>query len=78
LEEKVAAPVYKTEINDWESVVLTTRHPLSAKVATTSPTSGGRSVGIVRSRTNATKFSFSFSFICLYIEIYFCDFVQLC
>jgi hypothetical protein len=33
---------------------LTTRHPLSAKVGTTWPTSGGRSVGIVRSRTKAT------------------------
>jgi hypothetical protein len=29
-------------------VALTTRHPLSAKLALTSPTSGGRSVGIVR------------------------------
>jgi hypothetical protein len=28
------------------------------KLALTSPTSGGRSVGIVRSRTKATKFSF--------------------
>jgi hypothetical protein len=33
------------------------------KLALTSPTSGGRSVGIVRSRTQATEFSFSF-FIC--------------
>jgi hypothetical protein len=30
------------------SVALTTQHPLSAKVGTTSPRSGGRSVGIVR------------------------------
>jgi hypothetical protein len=29
--------------------------------ALTSPTSGGRSVGIVRSRTNAKEFSFFFS-----------------
>jgi hypothetical protein len=39
---------------DWRpggSVALTTQHPLSAKVGTTSPRSGGRSVGIVRSRT---------------------------
>jgi hypothetical protein len=41
-----------------ESVALTTQHPLSAKVGTTSPTSGGRSVGIVCSRTKATGFSF--------------------
>jgi hypothetical protein len=30
------------------------------KMALTSPTSGGRSVGTVRSRTQATEFSFSF------------------
>jgi hypothetical protein len=30
------------------SVALTTQHPLSANVGTTSPTSGGRSLGIVR------------------------------
>jgi hypothetical protein len=30
------------------------------KLALTSPTSGGRSVGIVRSRTKATEFTFSF------------------
>jgi hypothetical protein len=34
---------------------MTTQHPLSAKDGTTSPTSGGRSVGIVRSRTKATE-----------------------
>jgi hypothetical protein len=38
------------------SSTLTMRHPLSAKVGT-SMTSGGRSVGIIRSRTQATKFS---------------------
>jgi hypothetical protein len=31
------------------------------KLALTSPTSGGRSVGIVRSWTKATEFSFSFT-----------------
>jgi hypothetical protein len=36
---------------------LTTRHPLSAKLVLTSPTSGGRSVGIVYLRTKATEFS---------------------
>jgi hypothetical protein len=39
----------------WESVALTMRHPLSAKV-------GGRSVGIVRSRTKAKDLLFT-SFI---------------
>jgi hypothetical protein len=43
----------------WESVALTTGHPLSAKVGTSSPKIGGRSVGIVRSRTKPTVFSFS-------------------
>jgi hypothetical protein len=33
------------------------------KLALTSPTSGGRSVGIVRSRTQATEFSSVFSLI---------------
>jgi hypothetical protein len=49
LGEIVAAPVKKTETNGrGGSVALTTQHPLSAKVGTTLPTSGGRSVGIVR------------------------------
>jgi hypothetical protein len=59
LEEIAAAPVKKTETNDrGGSVVLTTQHPLSAKVGTASPTSGGPSVGIVRLRTKATEFFF--------------------
>jgi hypothetical protein len=37
------------------SVALTTQHPLSAKVGTTSPRSGGHSVGIVRQGTKATE-----------------------
>jgi hypothetical protein len=38
------------------SVALTTRHPLYLqKLALTSPTTGGRSVSIVRSRTQATE-----------------------
>ena len=32
------------------------------KLALTSPTGGGRSVGVVRLRTKATEFSFSFYF----------------
>jgi hypothetical protein len=39
------------------SFTLTTWHPISAKeMALTLPTSGGRSVGIVRSRTQAKEF----------------------
>jgi hypothetical protein len=49
LEETVAAPVYKVENTCY------TLYPL--KSAITSPASGGRSVGIVRSRTKATGFS---------------------
>jgi hypothetical protein len=41
------------------SVAPTTRHlSIRKNVALTSPTSDGRSVGIVRSRTQATEFSF--------------------
>jgi hypothetical protein len=50
LEKKVAASVYKTEIT-------TTRHSsICQKFALTSPTSGGRSIGIVCSWTQATEF----------------------
>jgi hypothetical protein len=35
---------------------VTPLYPLSAKVGLTSTTSGGRSVGIVRSRTQTTEF----------------------
>jgi hypothetical protein len=47
-----------------KSVALTTQHSISARVGTTSPTSGGRSVGIVRFRTKATEFC-----CCLLFEI---------
>jgi hypothetical protein len=40
-----------------KSITLTTWHPLSANLALTSLISGDRSVGIVRSRTQATEFS---------------------
>jgi hypothetical protein len=56
--KKVAAPVYKTEINGrmdslrWPRDIL---YPL--KLALTSPTSGSRSVGIVRWRIKATEVS---------------------
>ena len=43
----------------WGPVALTTRHlSIRKKLALTSPTGGGRSVGIVRVRTKATEFSF--------------------
>jgi hypothetical protein len=60
LERKVAAPVYETEINglgDSLRRLRDTLYPL--KLALTSPTSGGRSVGIVRWRTKAPEFFFN-------------------
>jgi hypothetical protein len=54
---KVAAPVYKTE-----NTAVGIRHSdhvapsILQKLAITSPTSGGRSVGIVRSRTQTMEF----------------------
>ena len=57
LNKKVAAPVQKTEINgrgDRCADHVTPLYPL--KLALTSPTGGGHSVGIVRSRTKATEF----------------------
>jgi hypothetical protein len=64
LERKVAALGYKTEINGrgdswrWPRDTL---YPL--KLALSSPTSSGRSVGIVRLRTQATEFDFLFGFL---------------
>jgi hypothetical protein len=57
LKRKVATPVEKTEINgrgDSLRWPLDTLYP--QKLAITSPTSGGRSVGIVRWRTTAPEF----------------------
>jgi hypothetical protein len=59
LHRKVAAPVHKTE-----NTAVGNRHSdhvapsISKKLAVTSPTSCGRSVGIVRSRTQTMEFSF--------------------
>jgi hypothetical protein len=58
LDRKVAAPVYKTE-----NTAVRIRHAdhvapsICKKLAITSPTRGGRSVGIVRSRTQTMEFS---------------------
>jgi hypothetical protein len=40
------------------SAAMSTRHTLSSNLALTSPTGGGRSVGIVRSQPQAIKFCF--------------------
>jgi hypothetical protein len=62
LDKKEAAPVYKTE-----NTAAGIRHAdhlapsIRKKLAITSPTSGGRSVGIVRSRTQTMEFSFVYS-----------------
>jgi hypothetical protein len=58
LSEKVAAPVKKTEINGRGDSLRWPRNTLyQQRLALTSPTGGGRSVGIVRLRTTATEFS---------------------
>ena len=60
--KKVEAPVQETEIKTAVgnrcADHVTPLYP--QKLALTSPTGGGRSVGIVRSRTKATEFSFSY------------------
>jgi hypothetical protein len=59
VKEKVAAPVYKTEITAVGIRCADHETPSICKeLVLTSPTSGGRSVDIVSSRTQATKFSF--------------------
>ena len=58
MNKKVAAPVQKTEIKGRGIRCADHVTPLyPQKLALTSPTGGGRSVGIVRSRTKATEFS---------------------
>jgi hypothetical protein len=57
LDRKVAAPVLKTEITVLRirrADYATSLYP--QKLALTSPTGSGRSVSIVRSRTQATEF----------------------
>ena len=62
LEKKVAAPVQKTEIKAVGIRYADHVTPLyPQKLALTSPTGGGRSVGTVRSRTKATEFFVLFS-----------------
>jgi hypothetical protein len=59
LDRKVAAPVYKTV-----NTAIGIRHAdhvapsIRKKLAITSPTSGGRPIGTVRSRTQTMEFSF--------------------
>jgi hypothetical protein len=58
MEEKVAAPVYKTE-NTAIGIRLADHvaPSIRKKLALNLPTSGSRSVGIVHSRTQATELS---------------------
>jgi hypothetical protein len=57
LDRKIAAPVYKTENTAVENRHADHVEPsIRKKLAITSPTSGGRSAGIVRSRTQTMEF----------------------
>jgi hypothetical protein len=76
LNEKVAAPVQETEINGRGNSLRWPRNTIyPGKLALTSPTSGGRSVGIVCLRTKATEFSFSFLQPCSIFQIIPFDFL---
>jgi hypothetical protein len=58
LNGKVAAAVYKTEINGRGNLLRSPSDTLyRQKLTLTSPTSGGRSVDIARLRTKATEFA---------------------
>jgi hypothetical protein len=72
LDRKVVVPVYKTE--NTAVRIRHSDHVASQKLAITSPTSSGRSVGIVRSWTQIMGFFFFFSNICLLIitSIHYC------
>jgi hypothetical protein len=60
-ENKVAAPVYKTEINGRGDLLRWPRNTLyPIKLALNSPTNGGRPVGIVCLRTKAPEFNVFF------------------
>ena len=54
MNKKVAAPGLENSLTAVGTRCATPLYP--QKLALTSPTSGGRSVGIVRSRTKATEF----------------------
>jgi hypothetical protein len=57
------------------SAALTMRHLSPQKLALISPTSGGRSVGIVRSRTKATELAshkYSDEFLCFVTTFFLC------
>jgi hypothetical protein len=60
LEEKVAAPIYETT-NTAVGIRRADHATLREMLIPTSATSGGRSFGIVRSRTKATEFIILFS-----------------
>jgi hypothetical protein len=67
LPRQVAAPDYTTKVNDrGGSTALTTRHPFIHKSwHEISPTSGGRSVGILRLRTKGHRVLFSIPLLTL-------------
>jgi hypothetical protein len=63
LKEKVAAPVYKTEINGREgSAALTARHPSIHKSSHKISPSDGWLIGIVRLRTKGNG-------VCLFVVV---------
>jgi hypothetical protein len=73
LKEKVAAPVYKTEINGRGDSLHWPRNTLYPKrLALSSPTSGGLSVGIVRLRNTATEYSFLWDHLALCVSLCLC------